>query len=323
MKESIPSLPTVEQKNTDEAWLEDQFKNIETLNIDGHPLRVLDISPQEAKSETPVVLAPSYGSFSPLGKKVNISEMVRQKRRVLFVDEPRGIARKDDKEKPAEIEEFFLRQTEALLAVLDEKGIGKADVVGHSEGCIYAVVAASLYPERFRNIVLFNPGGMIGDDTFVKLGYRFLTDGVASLIKMNKRKRKGEISLAAQEQMKEGDAGFIKYLDAEKVNSLNEVRAMAKAQIRNLLKQAHEKGVGISIVHGVDDSVFPMKRVLEQVSRANPEEDLIVDGFYSVKGRHGEFLMDPEKYTQVADIALTALEERPKKAESKVNIAHG
>lgn len=151
----------------------------------------------------------------------------------------------------------------------------------------------------------------------MKLGYRFLTDGVASLLKMRARKKKGEMSLAAQEQMKEGDAGFARYLMAEPKSSMDEIRALAEAQIRTLLKRAKAGGVGISIVHGVDDTVFPMDQMQKHVARTASEkehgEELIVDGFYSVKGRHGEFLMDPEKYTQVADMALTALEEKQKK----------
>lgn len=120
MNESF-SQPHSLDRDVDEKWLEEQFEKMEILDINGHPLRVLDISPQEAKTEVPVVLAPSYGSASPFGKKVNISELVKEKRRVLFIDEPRGIALDAEKENPAEIEDFFLRQTEALLAVLDKK----------------------------------------------------------------------------------------------------------------------------------------------------------------------------------------------------------
>lgn len=251
-----------------------------------------------------------YGTSSPLHNKVNIMEMVRQGRRTLFVDEPRGIERADSKKNPDGIEEFFLRQAEALFATLDTKGIPKTDVVGHSEGCMVAVVAASLYPERFRSLVLFNPGGMIGDDSFVKLCYRFI-------VKENwaEFKRKREKSPAAQQQVTDGMRGFQKYLFDEKAASVSELRAMAKTQIRALLKKAHENGVLISIIHGADDEVYPMERIVGQTSRAAPDEDLIVDGFYSVKGGHGEFVMDPERWTQIADAALTALEAKSAKVE--------
>lgn len=308
--ESAPSVrQSLGEENPDEEWLEEQFKKVETLDIEGHPLRIIDINPREAKSEVPVLIEGGYATYSPLHNKVNILEMARQKRRTLFIDEPRGIERKDKKQTPEEIEEFFLRQTEAILAALDKKDVREAAIVGHSEGCMSAAVAAYLYPDRIRNLVLFNPGGMIGDDSFVALCYRFLTEG------LNELKRKKELmSPAAREQAKEGGEGFKKYLLEDKTASVNELRAMAKQQIRSLLKQAKRNGVGISIVHGVDDKVFPMKRMQKQAARTPAEkergDDLIVDGFYSVKGGHGEFVMDPERWTQIADIALTALENK-------------
>ena len=311
MKESAPSFKQSSgEKNANEEWLEEQFKNVETLDIEGTPVRVLDINPQNPKSEIPVVLGPGYGASSPSHVKVNILEMVRQKRRTLYIDEPRGINLNAGKEMPPEIEEFLLRQTEALMAALDKKEIEKIDAVATSEGCMPIVVAAALYPERFRNLVLVDPAGMIGDDSFAKLAYRFLTEGLNEI----KRKKDG-MSPEAQQQAKEGFSGFQKYLKEDLKTSADEVRTMAKTQIRNLLKSAHEKGVGISIIHGVDDKVFPMDRVQEQTSRATPEEDLIVDGFYSVKGAHGEFLIDPERFTRIADEALTALEKKSENAQ--------
>jgi len=325
MKESIPLFKKPShEKNPEEEWLEEQFKKVDTLDIEGTPVRVLDISPREMKDEVPVALAGGYGTSSPLHNKVNILEMVRQGRRTLFVDEPRGIdfAREEKHsvepepaEKEKEIEEFFLRQTEALIAVLDKKEIGKTDAVGHSEGCMYLAVAASQYPERFRDLVLFNPAGMIGDDTFVKLCYRFLTEGLNEI-----KRKKEEMSPAARQQAKEGGEGFKKYLKEDPAASIEEVRSMAKQQIRDLLKQAHERGVKISIVHSANDKVLPMIRVQKETART-PEEkewgdELIVDGFYSVRGGHGEFVFDPERFTRVADEALTALEKRREKEES-------
>ncbi len=318
MNESFSSLKKSGGENENEAWLEEQFKNVETLDIEGHPLRIIDINPREAKSDVPVIIAPSYGSYSPDGKKVNILEMARQNRRTLYVDEPRGIDRNNEKENGAEIEEFFLRQTEALIAALDAKEIAMADVVATSEGCMYAAVVAALYPERIRNLVLVDPGGMIGDDSFVKLCYRFITEGANEI-----RRDKKAMSPEARKQARGGDSGFVKYLTEDIKMSIQELRSMAKQQIRSLLKQAHKNGVGISIIHGVNDKVFPMKRVQEQTSRTAEEkelgEDLMVDGFYSVKGGHGEFLFDPERFTRIADEALTALEKKREKYEADVD----
>lgn len=121
MNESFPSLSKESGKKDFDTWFDIQFNNIETLNADGREVRVLDISPQgEAKSEVPVVITGGYATYSPSHNKVNMSEMVRHGRRTLFVDEPRGIELHGDKERPDDIEEFFLKQTEAMLTALEE-----------------------------------------------------------------------------------------------------------------------------------------------------------------------------------------------------------
>ena len=321
-KESVPEKLAAEDPG--EASLESQFEKPERLEIAGHPVRVLDIRPQEAKTEVPVIMAPGYGTLSPEDNKVNILEMARQKRRTMFVDEPRGVdgvleqGKSEEHELAGEkVDSFFMRQAETAIAVLDKKEIAQVDAVGHSEGCLYLVVAASMHPERFRDLVLFDPAGMIGDDSFSELAYRFLKENIAEMMEMDKRRKNGELSAAAEAQAKKGDEDFIAYLQEDMPESLDEIRAIAAQQIRTLLKRAHDNGVMITIIHGVDDDVFPMARVQEQVARTDSEkedgEDLIVDGFYSVKGGHDGFLLNPERYTRMADEALTALEEKRKK----------
>ncbi len=320
-----PEQPAAE--GSEEASLESQFEKPELLDIAGHQVRVLDIRPQEAKTEVPVIMAPGYGTLSPEDNKVNILEMARQKRRTIFVDEPRGVDGVLKQGQPEEqklagekVDRFFLRQAETALAVLDKKGIARVDAVGHSEGCLYLVVAASMHPERFRDLVLFDPAGMVGDDSSVALAYRFLKENIAEMLEIDKRRKNGELSAAAAAQAKKGDEDFIAYLQADMPESLEEIRAIATQQTRALLKRAHDNGVMMTIIHGVDDDVFPMERVQKQLSRTDAEkkdgEDLIVDGFYSVKGRHDEFLLNPERYTRMADEALTALEEKRKKKEA-------
>src|SRR3989344_9267930 len=99
MNESVPPPSHASsERSPEEEWLKEQFNNVETLDIEGHPLRVIDIAPPDAKSEVPVVISGGYGTSSPLHNKVNVLEMVRQKRRTLFIDEPRGINRDSRKE---------------------------------------------------------------------------------------------------------------------------------------------------------------------------------------------------------------------------------
>ena len=296
-------------------WLEKQFENVETINIQGQEIKILDIIPPNQKTDIPVVMAPGYGTYSPLHIKTNILEMARLGRRTLFIDEPRGIKENINNEKTEVIKEYFLRQVSALVEVLDAKGIEKIDIVGNSEGGMYAIIAADIYPERFNNIILCNTGGMIGEDTASKLIYRFAVEGLRSAIDMGKRKK--TMSVDAQKQIKEGVVGFNKYVFGEPKASYEEIKSMAGTKIRDMVKDVHSKGIGVSIIHTVDDSVFPMDQVQKETSKTSPDEKLIVDGFYSIPGRHGEFSVNPEQYTRITDEALTALEEKNKKLDQK------
>lgn len=297
---------------TKDQKLEDQFNKPETVEVEGHLVKFLDIKPDNPKIETPVVLAPGFGTYSEAHIKTNILEMARLGRRTMFIDEPHGIPNKIDDKTQEKVEEYFLRQIAALIGVLDAKGIEKVDVVGNSEGGIYTSIAADLYPERFNSLVLCNTGGMIGEDSPLKLMYRFIIGGIHSSIDMARRKQ--SMSEDAKQQMREGVAGFKKYLKENPRISWSEIKSIANANIRNIFKRAKSKGIGISIIHTVNDDVFPMKRVQKEASRTSFEkelnEDLIVDGFYSILGTHGEFSINPEQYTRIADQALTALQKK-------------
>ena len=71
-----------------------------------------------------------------------------------------------------------------------------------------------------------------------------------------------------------------------------------------MLRDLHQKGIGISVIHGVDDPVFPMDK-MQEIVKADQ-----IDGFYSVKGDHNEIYVHPEKYIPLVDEALQSLENK-------------
>lgn len=294
-----------------EESLEEKYNKREKIEIPGGKAEILDIEPDNAKGKTPVLFAPGYGSGSPTGMKANIFEMVKQGRRIIMVESPHGVPHEIKDKKAKGMQETFLRQIAALIPALEKKGIEKINVVCQSEGCIYAILAAYLYPEKFKNIVLINPGGMIGEDKTAKLTFRFIKEMLAGAVDILKRKK--TLSPLVQEQMKHGPAEFIQYLWSNKKTAVKEISDIANAQIHDLLKGIKDEGIGIIIIHGVKDRVFPMKEIQKQTKAP------MVDGFYSVKGGHGEFLINAEKYTRVAEEALSALEEKQKLAAIKEN----
>lgn len=88
------------------------------------------------------------------------------------------------------------------------------------------------------------------------------------------------------------------------IHSLKEVLALSSSDITELLKIVKKNGVGISVVSGIDDRVFPMDRMQKAI-----ELDMI-NGFYSTKGTHNEFVLRPARYSKLVDKALDDLEKR-------------
>jgi pimeloyl-ACP methyl ester carboxylesterase len=301
--------------SAEDLYLEKQYENPEIVEVDGQKIEVLDIKPLHQKIEIPVCFAPGYGTSGPFHIKTNILEMARLGRRTIFIDAPRGVENSVDAKNAQDIAEYFLKQISALIGVLDAKGIEKVDIVSNSEGGIYSMIAADLYPERFNDIVPCNTAGMIGDDSGSKLIGRFIVDGMDSMIDMMQRRKK--MSPAAQKQMDEGIPGFQNYVISNPKASWEEIKAMASKKIRDRIKDVRKKGVMVSIIHTVDDQVFPMERIQKEASRKSPDEETLVDGFYSIPGGHGEFSINPEQYTKLADQALTALEAKRKKIEEE------
>ncbi|MBU6431317.1 hypothetical protein KGQ29_02995, partial [Patescibacteria group bacterium] len=172
------------------------------------------------------------------------------------------------------------------------------------EGSIFSVMAAYLYPERFRNLVLVDPAGMIGKDNLPRLASGFSIDLIKQIIsEMTKEK-------PTKDQTTGG--GPLDALKAANVliksplQAIRSVFAIANSDIRNMLKSIKEKGIGISVIHPVDDRAFPMEKMQEALGVEH------LDGFYSVKGSHNSYFLDPKPYTLLIDNALDDLEKKSK-----------
>lgn len=150
-----------------------QLENPDTINLyGGEVLNIIDLQPERLKAETPVFWLGGWGSTIQVMEN-NILNLAECGRRTLAVDAPHGISSAHiahhTEGREHAIHEIELRKVAALLKALDEKSIEQTDIVAHSEGAIYGVSAALLRPERFRNLVLVDPAGMVGEDSQERL----------------------------------------------------------------------------------------------------------------------------------------------------------
>ncbi|MGB7957907.1 MAG: alpha/beta hydrolase [Minisyncoccia bacterium] len=306
------NFETSEQLNSIEAEkpkLAEPWEHPDRFHFEGTEVFAYDIKPEHEKTDIPVAFAQGFGG-TPLMFKKDIDTLVEHERRVISVDAMHGVPHNIPEEKKRGLPDAELRKVAALLNTLDAKNIDKVDGVGNSEGSMVLVLAAALYPERFRNLVLEQPAGLIGKDTPLKLGVRFETDIIASEIKAarNKVPRSPHGITPPKKEASDLSPKNL-YL------ALQEIRAMANTKLPELLAELKNRGIGISIIHGAQDKAFPMERMQEMV-KAN-----MIDGFYSVRGSHAEVRPEEEKkaYTELAEYALATMEKKQEKqrVESK------
>lgn len=306
---------TVEEQRVDRALEESRAENFDRqwehqkiIEIGGEKLYSYDILPEKQKNDIPVLIIDGWGS-TPAMWKENVRALTETGRRALGVNAPHGIEPSmTTPEGMGEIPEAELRRVSAFMAALDAAGIQKTDAIAHSEGGIDALLSARMYPERFRNIVLVNPGGMIGPDSFLNLSARFAYDTIKSHVNAL---REGTFMRLLQV----GKEVLPSALKAP-VRATKEVSAIARTQTLGLLREIKERGVGIVVVNGVDDEVFPMHKMTKAIhEEKDGGEDIekLLDGFYSVKGGHAEFFVKAPDYTRLAETALTALELKQKR----------
>ena len=274
----------------DAQWSQPTHLTVGTDEVD-----IYNIKPSQEKSGVPVVLVPGWGG-TPEMYRMNVAMLAERGRRTLMVKAPHGL---NDSGLPSknEIPKAQARRIAALSVLLDQKDIQQTDAIGHSEGCLDLVFGAHLFPARFHNLVLIETPGLFGRDTSWRLAVRFLADAVASgFDSINQKRLRKPLSLATRE--------IASSLLGHPIRAVREVASIAGAHIQRLLPQIRSSGVGVSIIHGVDDGTFPMRRVQQLVTAA------MVDGFLSVKGRHGQFQLEPVQYTKLADYALMAMDAR-------------
>lgn len=277
---------------------EEQWNVPHLIPVDGETIEIRDVRPENAKDSIPVITGLGW-SESPDSIKKNVHLIYNNGRRVISPNTPHGIEPGEIAEEASSHPAVELRKMAGLIKSLEALGVEKADVVAHSEGAIYTVLAAYLFPEKIRNIVLVNPAGVIGKDSLPRLMVGFSADLTKQVIK----------------DLMDGGPTFLlnglKVLSKNPLQAIKSVLAIADSDIRDMLRDVREHGIKISVIATTEDIAFPMKKIQEALGRGD------IDGLYSMVGSHNEYLTNPEPYIRIAEHALSDMAANNKeKAES-------
>jgi pimeloyl-ACP methyl ester carboxylesterase len=299
----------------DKNSFESQYSHKESFVINGAQVNTVDIKPENQKEEVPVLIAPGWGatmeSFKP-GLKV-LSE---KGRRVVSLDQPRkgGTIPQSQNE---EIEKWYkekgqkypdfpseeLRKAQTILGLLEQKNLEKADVIAHSEGAINVCIAAMLEPEKFkgRTIILYSPAGVIGKDNIFRL-----QKGAAATTSRTETVSDIPVTEKETEYLESTKHITPDYLKANPLRALKETWAISRANIEEMLRYIRSKGIKVILVGAVDDTMFPMDKMQQNVKSD------FVDGFVSVKGGHMQIQVHPEIFMSAIETMLPKAEQKSK-----------
>ncbi|HTK33563.1 MAG TPA: alpha/beta fold hydrolase [Candidatus Paceibacterota bacterium] len=287
--EHIPSQAENFESNFDE-----QFKKREEIDLFGTKFEIVDIHPDIESTPVPILIAPGWTEDMESFKE-GMRMLVEKGRRVLSLEHPRYGNEMDavdeDLKKLYPVDE--LRKALALLAVIDQKGLGPVDVIAHSEGGINTAIAATLETEKFHRIVFANSAGLLGPDNFPRLSTRFNTftlNEIKNLIYSDDLKRQTGIQNMLGK--------ITEYIAANFVRATKESVAISEVQIQDMIKYLHDEGVGITILNSEDDIVFPPEKVKEIVDAKH------VDNYVTLPGGHGEIALNPREYMDVINQAF-------------------
>lgn len=272
---------------------ESQFNKKETVEFPGIGLKFIDILPTKDIDSVPIFFAPGWAMDKAMFKEV-LHSFYRKNRRLLSLEHSTYVKNQTAKsELKNGIPSVGSRKAEEILAVITHSGVTRVDAVFYSDGGINGVLAATESPEKFRNIILVDPGGFILKDRTLKLAGRFIMETFQWVKKVIfiPENRKGLFRIEKE---------ITKYVTENPIRTIKEANAIAKEKVIEMARALHKKGIGMAIIHSADDRVFPMDKMLEIADRD------IVDYFYTTEGSHFELLIEPQRYV---DLIIHAIDE--------------
>lgn len=264
---------------------QNQFdQNREYIETSYGEIDVIDLIPPQAK-EIPVIFAPGWRETPELQQGC-LEEVYNTQRRVIaFVHAASTIAiEKDYGDVPA----VELQKARTILAILEAKHIKKTDIIAHSEGAINVAIAASLQPEKFRNIVLVTPAGLHGKDSIPRMLFGFARH-------MSKSGLNTNLVIKALKSKKRRNTSLKQNIHF----ALQEGIALTSYDIHPLLINLRKKGIKIAVLCGEKDTVLPFKKVKQHLSKLASEPNYGFDIFTTKPGGHELYLEPKEVMPQV------------------------
>lgn len=271
-----------------------QFDRQESTTFQKRPVQIVDIRPRHLKTQTAVFVAPGWGT-TPSVYRDAILALAMTGRRVVaaatFPEVLRGISL-PNLSRP-HFPSIEWKKADMVIAILKAKKIECVDVVGHSESTVILSLAAYKHPPRFRNLILINPVSIAAQQTKKLLMWRAMKE----FFVMRK-------THATATHIRNAFWTHAQIWRANPKMHWSSISAFFKPKLPGVLRELKKRGHGISVIHGVDDKLFPVEEVAKKLNLH------MIDAFYPVDGAHSDLHLDPEPVIKVVDFALDELEKK-------------
>jgi pimeloyl-ACP methyl ester carboxylesterase len=249
----------------------------------------VEIIPRTAGDPVPLVFIPGWGQTAR-AYAIPLQTFAERGRHVYSLFRP---AHGRPITGPTDLPREEVRKAQTLIGALSRWQLARVDLVAHSEGALGAIIATALYPHRVRNLILVDPGGLIVGDRWYRLAGRFAKMIVQCT-------REAATNTAERRALVWAVVNPTIYSLTHPGRAMAQVAALARWHSLELLRGLRGSDVGVVMITGVDNRVFP-------INQAGPlvrDGVMLVDGFQAVRGGHAKLLGD----ARYADAVLNAID---------------
>jgi pimeloyl-ACP methyl ester carboxylesterase len=246
----------------------------------------VEILPRARRDPVPLVFLPGWGQTART-YALPLRTFAARGRYVVSMFQPaRGRPIVGQSDLPPE----EVRKAQGVIGVLARLRQERVDLVAHSEGALAAVIATALYPQRVRNLVLVDPAGLIVRDRWYRLAGRFGQMIVQCTLEAatNADERRALVWAMLNPTV---------YALTHPLRALAQIGALTRWHSLDLLRGLRDSEVGVVMITGVDNRVFP----IDQAGPLVHEGVSLVDGFHAVRGGHAKLLGDARYAAAVLD----------------------
>lgn len=253
---------------------EEQFNKRIKMETLGGTINIIDIHPSTEKvANYPVLIASGWASTPELLKPL-LKEVYENNNRVITIDFKK-LDKANKKQGKYTTRESF--KAKAIIDVLEKLNLTKVDIIGHSEGGVYATLAIEMDMNKFRKSLLIAPAGMIPNESFIKLVYKFVSDFFLWPFQKIQGKNRPFYHIIQN----------LKFLLFNPMQSLGEGYGLSKIKIGGVLDQLIKKGVSVNLICFKDDLIFPYK-LIEKTAKKNNIP------FHLLEGNHNYIYSEPK-----------------------------